>query len=1563
MTIKQKVLFLEVPNREVLERFEQLFECIYYELTTIEQCIIDFQGRLKNVEGIYCGWAGFAPVGGFRGKLVDFAPRNLKIITTCSIGYDHFDVQALTRKNIILTNSPSTMAYDAVADLVLYNTIASFRNFKIYESNFGKERYSQTGILTNSLISGKFDQGHGVAVTTPVRGIAYGKSCCGRSNLSPRNHHVVIVGFGHIGQAIAARLSSIGMIIHYVKRNKLSEKEERKLGFPITFHQSLSDTTSFADLVVIACPGTPSTQHMVNSDMINSMVKQFRIINVGRGFVIDESALVRGLKSGKVLFAGLDVFEEEPHVHPALLDRQDVVLTPHIGSASTENYNYTAVACLENIEAVLFNFDKTVTRALYDYDAQAEEELSIHTEDLLYLLEKSDIDDWWKVKKRVIATGDEVVDEPSGLVPSTYIEEAPVIKQATALYDYDKQTEEELSFNENDVFNVYDLSDPDWILVSNSGKQEFGFVPSNYIQLDTAAVATQQPQKPQQQSQQENLSYQPPQAQSYPTSQPQIPIPNFPPPPSHFQESATSEHPPPTPEKDIARPFPSQHDSYNRIEDNYEEEEAPPPMPSRPTGPASDPVAGSSSNYEEEQEVHTSTDTEHKFDGEFFTWYIDELDGRKKRPIKVSVGQGLIIIKPNTFNPKKLRLRSASHINNQWEIKDLTSVSSEKKHVFLELQNPPASLELHAGTKDVADAITSILGELKGAEKAAGLKEVQRASQPSTGGSNKKVGRLIYNFRAQGDDELNCREGDEVYIVNQSKSADWWMVENITTGRQGVVPSSYIEVVSTSRLDELTDGPARRKSMSSSKGKVVNGRESRHQHHRTRDERERVREKDRAHREKQSSGHDEHDKSMPNFHRVRTWIDSSGTFKVEAEFLGCVEGKVHLHKTNGVKIAVAAEKLSIEDLEYVEKITGTSLENYKQMVQKQLEKKARSKSKSGAVSAQPEAKSRQSATAAINASDAPPPQPSRPRPSGHDSNGAPAYDWFDFFLECGVDVGNCQRYTLNFEREQMDENILEDISPSLLRTLGLREGDIIRVMKYLDNKYNRKRSVEPEQQSTGSLFIDNNGALKNNSSTELSKVTRDALPSPVKTQQSTLEVPSTQPQQNAKIDDDAWAMKPAARSNENLLKPSPQPQTPQYTGSLSDLVNIKPVENKSESQQVQQAPSAPPLQPTKTSSIPPLQPTKTAGTTDAQNSGGVLVPAQRTGGFIPIQRTGAGVSAMPTGGLLPAQPTGFIPITSQPTGFIPIQATGILQPQLTFGLVALPTGQKTGGGQAPPTTFGQSQSFQPNFVPLQTGTASVPQTSFGTQNTGGLPSTTFGTQNTGGLPSTSFNQNPLVPAQRTGGQITGGFIPQSNFGKQITGGFMNTNTAPFGQQQPTGGVMPQTSFGQQQTGGMMPQTSFGNQITGGQMPQSSFGQPAGGIFPNSFGQSNGSLPSTSFGQASFSQPLQNTFQQQQPFNQFTQQPTQFNQFNQQPQQQQPQQPNMNQMTNMFQNTSISQPFNQQGAFGNSQFEGFNSQPLQTQPTGMGFGNAPLQSQATGKRANLAAATPDNPFGF
>lgn len=95
------------------------------------------------------------------------------------------------------------------------------------------------------------------------------------------------------------------------------------------------------------------TYHLIDGLVISSFAKPIRIINIGRGSVIDEQALVDGLKLGKVLFAGLDVFENEPNVHPELFGRQDVVLTPHIGASTVENFDYTAIYAMKNIEDIL----------------------------------------------------------------------------------------------------------------------------------------------------------------------------------------------------------------------------------------------------------------------------------------------------------------------------------------------------------------------------------------------------------------------------------------------------------------------------------------------------------------------------------------------------------------------------------------------------------------------------------------------------------------------------------------------------------------------------------------------------------------------------------------------------------------------------------------------------------------------------------------------------------------------------------------------------------------------------------------------------------------------------------------------------------------------------------------------------------------------------------------------------------------------------------------------------------------------------------------------------------
>lgn len=1103
--------------------------------------------------------------------------------------------------------------------------------------------------------------------------------------------------------------------------------------------------------------------------------------------------------------------------------------------------------------------------------------------------------------------------------------QAPVLKTATALYDYDKQTEEELAFNEGDRFNIYDLGDPDWLLVGAASGGSYGFIPSNYIEIDSGTA----PAAP----------------------QAQIPLSQLLPPPQHRDRTPAA--PQVEPETAYAEPPAPQREEVEDVE-----EDAPPPMPSRP-GPSQE---HTSRNYEDNNAALDDEDAqEHNFDGEYFKWYIDEVDGRKKRAVVLAIGNGRIILKPNTQNPKKLKLKSSSLLDNEWRVRDLVSFSTEKKHLFMDFKNPEASMELHAGSKDVADAIHTILGDLKGAEAAKGLREVAKASTTSTSASNRKIGRLLYDFQAQGDDELNAKEGDEVYIVNETKSRDWWMCEKVDSGRQGVVPSLYIEILGTTNLDELTDGVQRRKSQkASSKGRVVENKKK--SKGRSRDERDRIRENDRVQRDKakRNSQDGSADKLLPNVHRVRTWIDSSGSFKVEAEFLGCMEGKIHLHKTNGVKIAVAAVKLCVEDLEYVEKVTGTSLAEYKEQVANQALKRSKSQTKSGASKL---------AMAAIN--DVPPAQPARPKNSSIPV-GEPDYDWFEFFLQCGVDLGNCQRYTLNFNREQMDENILEDISPSLLRTLGLREGDILRVMKFLDAKFDRKKST-PEPPASGSLFTGPTGALKNNSTTEVSKVDARDLPLP--------QEPKNEPL-SSKFEDDAWAVKPAARSNEDLSKPAPQ--TPQYTGSLQDLVNIKPLEL---------APSAsnlgkpvPPLpKEAQTPSAPALTPVKT---------GTLIQPGQQFG----VQKTGSGVPAngliplpmQQTGGFIPVQPTGFAPITAQPTGFIPIQATGILQPQLTFGIVPLQAGtttftaQKTGPQAGPPaTSFGQ-----PTFVPLQTGNVS-----FGGQSL----------QQVGQMPTTTFGQ---APVQQTGGQITGGFVPQSSFGQQITGGFNPVGAqvtggqpqngfgqggqqafgqATGGQQsvfgQATGGY-PGSSFPQAQNSFSQPQNSFSQNIfsqnsftQGGQnagfqaqnanfQPQNASFQPQNTSFQQPFGQNTGGLPPTSFGQPSF------------PQTSFGQSPGAFSQplngqpsFGANPQSNsfQTAQPQLNQLTNAFQNTSIGgQSFGQHPSttFGQQQFDGFNSQPLQSQPTGAGFGNGPsLQPQQTGRRANLQAATADNPFGF
>ena len=418
--------------------------------------------------------------------------------------------------------------------------------------------------------------------------------------------------------------------------------------------------------------------------------------------------------------------------------------------------------------------------------------------------------------------------------------------------------------------------------------------------------------------------------------------------------------------------------------------------------------------------------------GGFHLYNINEMVSamgkNKKMPttLGLNLATGIIMIAPE---------KSRDGPQQEWTAEKLTHYSIEGKHVFLELVRPSKSIDFHAGAKDTAQEITRGLGEIAGAARAEGqgLREVLEASAGSGGGQKK--GHVLYDFMAQGADEVTVAVGDEVIVVDDTKSEEWWMVRRLKNGKEGVVPSTYVEVTGIVAPPRTSSG--------------INAGKSIVEQNRLEEERmvkEAVKasknEAKAAERNKKESKHSRSasaSKSKPDMAKTRTWTDRSGTFKVEAQFIGLKDGKIHLHKLNGVKIAVPVVKMAIEDLEYVEQVTGVSLDDDKPLsdIKRRSTQNAKGKDRK---------KSEPAASAPKSGATV---EPSKSKPDG------PEYDWFDFFLKAGVSPSQCERYASNFNKDSMDENVLGEITPAVLRTLGLKEGDILRVMKYLDTKFGR----------------------------------------------------------------------------------------------------------------------------------------------------------------------------------------------------------------------------------------------------------------------------------------------------------------------------------------------------------------------------------------------------------------------------------------------------------------------------------------------------------------------------
>lgn len=258
---------------------------------------------------------------------LDAAGDQLRIVANVAVGYDNIDLAACARRRVLVTNTPTVLT-DATADLAFCLLLMATR--RCGEG----ERLIRSGELC--------EWGMDFMLGSSVQSRTLG-----------------IVGAGQIGRAVARRAIAFGMNIVYSARNELPPDQTEELG---ARRCGLAELLATSDVVTLHCPYVPpgqadSTHHLIGASQLAAMKPTAYLINTARGAVVDEGALVAALADGTIAGAGLDVYEREPQVHPGLLGLENVVLLPHLGSATVETRTAMAHLAAQNVLSVLAGRD------------------------------------------------------------------------------------------------------------------------------------------------------------------------------------------------------------------------------------------------------------------------------------------------------------------------------------------------------------------------------------------------------------------------------------------------------------------------------------------------------------------------------------------------------------------------------------------------------------------------------------------------------------------------------------------------------------------------------------------------------------------------------------------------------------------------------------------------------------------------------------------------------------------------------------------------------------------------------------------------------------------------------------------------------------------------------------------------------------------------------------------------------------------------------------------------------------------------------------------------------
>ncbi|MGE0226541.1 MAG: 2-hydroxyacid dehydrogenase [Acetobacteraceae bacterium] len=311
--MKPKLVFAALMPTDVVDRARREFDAIIVsgsnDMTVPE--VVEAATRLQ-AEGIL-----FTNTLPLTAGAIAALPPSVKVGATSSVGYDHIDVAAAKARGIMVTNTPGVLT-ECTADHAFMMLLAAARRAYEYD------RIMRQGW--------RFRIGQGDLLGVRVTGKTLG-----------------ILGMGRIGQAMAQRARGFDMKIVYHSRNRLPPEQEQGATWFRDFHAMLPH----CDFLSLHAPATPATDKMIDAKALSLMPRGAVLVNVSRGGLVDEDALHDALTTGQLFAAGLDVFREEPDFDLRFAALDNVILSPHVGSASRETRNAMGYRALDNIAAVL----------------------------------------------------------------------------------------------------------------------------------------------------------------------------------------------------------------------------------------------------------------------------------------------------------------------------------------------------------------------------------------------------------------------------------------------------------------------------------------------------------------------------------------------------------------------------------------------------------------------------------------------------------------------------------------------------------------------------------------------------------------------------------------------------------------------------------------------------------------------------------------------------------------------------------------------------------------------------------------------------------------------------------------------------------------------------------------------------------------------------------------------------------------------------------------------------------------------------------------------------------